>query len=740
MNVLISAAEASSDQHAALILKALKKKVPGLKAFGVGGKRLEEAGLEIVVSSETLLAMGFSEILSRLPKIFLGLRRITQIARQRKPDFAILVDYPGFHFRLAKRLKRMGVKVFYFIPPKVWVWRENRVRFLKLYFDHLFCIFPFEIPFYSERGVAATYVGNPVVESLSDQALKGPGTSHDGVRQLALLPGSRPSEIHYHLPLFLSGAIRMMQTGPFKSLKVCIPCASTIRQEMLVQQIDLWKKSLSSQDEEVLKDMEIELTQERSQSVLAKSDLGLIKSGTSTLEAAFFGLPHVIAFKTSRLSHFIFDYLIRYRGPIGLSNLLAMRTSSDRLYFQELLGKEVTPERLAEELLNLAPSSKSKRLIRNMEGIQNVRKSLLQEEKPSERMANQLLEVLRALEGDSKRVAQYLAKKPPREVKYSGTLTKLLSFIWSTLNWFNHGVNRLRKKARGNRSYKVVSVGNLQAGGAGKTPLVLKIAEEAIQKGLSVAILLRGYRGAAEKTGELIFPYQANVSAFEVGDEAALIHQILPQVWLGVGKNRRKNLDELLVKTNRKLDLIILDDGFQNYQLEKDVEILALTQLDTSETVFRDHWAQAKYADLIVWTKGKNTKRQLNHPREIEAQYRLNFGKFPRSEKVILVTGIGMGKALCRELCENKVNIWKHYCFDDHHFYQAHEINALIREGITSGSEIWLTFKDWVKWKEILKVSKQPRMIQIIEFTVEFVHPKQAHKIWDEVVWSEQSV
>ena len=165
MRVLISAAEISSDAHGAKLLDALKRIEPGLEdVFGIGGARLQKAGLRSILDSRQLLAMGFTEVLGVIPRAWRALGEIEKAARASKPDVAVLIDYPDFHFRLARRLKRLGIPVVYYITPKVWAWRRGRVRLLRDLFARVLTILPFEAEFYEREGLAVTYVGNPLLD------------------------------------------------------------------------------------------------------------------------------------------------------------------------------------------------------------------------------------------------------------------------------------------------------------------------------------------------------------------------------------------------------------------------------------------------------------------------------------------------------------------------------------------------------------------------------------------------
>jgi lipid-A-disaccharide synthase len=168
VKILISAAETSSDIHGAELLRALQGQfAPGqIEAWGIGGPRLQAQGLRSLVDARSLLSMGFFELFGRLPKILGALGTIADAAARDRPDLAVVMDYPDFHFRLAKRLKKLGIPVVYYIPPKVWAWRQGRVKVLRERFVEVLSILPFEEDFFREHKVVAKYVGNPLVDEL----------------------------------------------------------------------------------------------------------------------------------------------------------------------------------------------------------------------------------------------------------------------------------------------------------------------------------------------------------------------------------------------------------------------------------------------------------------------------------------------------------------------------------------------------------------------------------------------
>jgi lipid-A-disaccharide synthase len=404
MKILISAAETSSDVHAAELLHALRSQCEArgevLEAFGIGGPKLKQAGLEQLVDAKDLLSMGFLEVASRLPKILESLSRIEKASFERKPDVVVVVDYPDFHFRLAKRLKKQNVPVVYYIPPKVWAWRKGRVRFLRKFFSKVLCIFPFEEKFYQTENVPVKYVGNPLLDELPIGSSRADARSKLGLGEtekvLSVLAGSRPAELKRHLELFLDGAqataIKLLACGVLKSgqrLKVLLPFPETSDLASLQERVRAWEciqKHLM---------IHIRVSQGDSAWTMLAADAGLIKSGTSTLEAAILQCPHLIVFKPNAITTFLVRKIIGYWGPIGLSNLVAGATV-EPFPIPEITSADVTPQLLSNLLTELFQETELLKRVREV--CKNVKAAMLQGQEgksPSQSAASEVLEVAR---------------------------------------------------------------------------------------------------------------------------------------------------------------------------------------------------------------------------------------------------------------------------------------------------------------------------------------------------------
>src|ERR1700693_5186327 len=215
--ILISAGEASGDLHAGRLAAALRERT-GAVLFGLGGPHMREAGVELVAESREVSVLGITEIFHRLPHLRRVFRKLLDETQRRRPALAILVDFPGFHLRLARRLKARGVPNIYFITPQFWAWRPWRARLVRRRFALALCIFPFEVEFFRKEGVNAEFIGHPLVGAVRpamDRAEFAARWGLDATRPiLTLLPGSRPREVAQHLPVLLEACKRIASGRP----------------------------------------------------------------------------------------------------------------------------------------------------------------------------------------------------------------------------------------------------------------------------------------------------------------------------------------------------------------------------------------------------------------------------------------------------------------------------------------------------------------------------------------------
>jgi lipid-A-disaccharide synthase len=372
--LLIVAGEASADLHAARVLQELQRLRPGLRAFGVGGPRLREAGLEALWPAEEISVMGFAEVLPRLPRILSILSGLGRAAAQRRPKAALLVDLPDFNLRLAARLKRLGIPVVYYVSPTIWAWRRGRARKIARVVDRMLCILPFEPKAYEGTGVRATFVGHPFAE----RPLPAPPADYraglglaPGRTTVALVPGSRRSELDRLFPPMLEAAERIRERHP--DVQFVVPVAPTLSRDEV-------GRHLASHAT-----LDVTLVEGQTDAAVGASDAALVKSGTSTLEAGLMLRPMVVVYKLSWLSYLIARLLVRLSW-FSLVNLLA-----GRRVVPELLQAEASAARMAAELEAVLAEGPAREA--QLAGLREVRAALGTPGAP-ERVAHEVAEVL----------------------------------------------------------------------------------------------------------------------------------------------------------------------------------------------------------------------------------------------------------------------------------------------------------------------------------------------------------
>ncbi len=326
---LIVAGEASGDRHAARLVAALKS-IGSCRLSGVAGPGLEAAGVEPLAPMADLAVVGFTGVLARLPVIFRAYRRLLAAAARSRPHAAVLVDSPGFNFRLGPALKRRGVPIFYYIAPQVWAWHGARAAQMARWVDRLAVVFPFEEPLFRAAGVAARYVGHPLLEDLAPEVdavvlRRELGMAESGAVLLGLLPGSRPEELRAHAPVLIAAARLLQSSRPHLTAVLALAPG-------LEADASLARAAAASG---------IRLARGRTHAIQAFADCCAVTSGTATLETALFGTPLAVVYRTSRLNWAIARRVVKV-AHVGLPNIVAGGEVAP-----ELLQNALTPERLA---------------------------------------------------------------------------------------------------------------------------------------------------------------------------------------------------------------------------------------------------------------------------------------------------------------------------------------------------------------------------------------------------------
>ncbi len=335
--ILMVAGEASADRYGAALVRRLQA-MHGSEAvyfYGTGGDEMQKAGVHLLCHVRDLAHIGVREALSAFQTYYKTYKLLVNASIQNPPDVVVLLDFPDFNLRLAKKMKRLGIKVIYYISPQVWAWRSGRVRTIREYVDRMLVILPFEEAYYRKRGVDAEFVGHPLLEDFHpnrdrEALLKELGL--DPARKtIALLAGSRHKEIGHILPTLLQASQRLLRDIPAQFI---ISAAPTVDLEYIQSVI----RDVLCDDPQ--KDL-FRIATRDSRDILANSDFAFVKSGTSSLEAALAGVPFLIAYKISALSWGVGSLLIRCPMK-GLVNLLAQE-----LIVPELFQAKATPEALA---------------------------------------------------------------------------------------------------------------------------------------------------------------------------------------------------------------------------------------------------------------------------------------------------------------------------------------------------------------------------------------------------------
>ncbi|MDF7807726.1 lipid-A-disaccharide synthase [Pontiellaceae bacterium B12219] len=367
-SILIVAGEISGDLHAAGVVREFKKKSPGTEFWGIGGDHLAEQGVELLQHTDRMGVMGIGEVLKQY-SFFKGvLKQICAEVDRRKPDAALLVDYPGFNMRLAAELKKRGVKVYYYISPKVWAWNKKRIPKMAKVIDRLMVIFPFEVDLFKGSGLKVDFVGNPLVEQIDDfLSSDWKSLPWQSDRLIALLPGSRKQEIERILPAILSAAKLLEKTFPDASFIIASPN-------------DRIKKLVEEKIFQCLeKPARLDVVCGEAREVMRQAQAAMVASGTATLETALIGTPHILVYKTSAFTYWFAKSVVKI-SHIGLVNIIAGRTVCP-----ELIQDAATAEALATETGKLMADTPEQRAM--LAGYAEVRQ-LLGAKKAAENVAS----------------------------------------------------------------------------------------------------------------------------------------------------------------------------------------------------------------------------------------------------------------------------------------------------------------------------------------------------------------
>lgn len=336
--VMVVAGEESGDAHAARLIQAINQinEAP-VEFFGLGGETMRKAGVELLVDARQLASIGPFETIPKLLNYYRCFRSLIHAAKARKPDLIILVDFAEFNLLLAGRLKKLGFKILYYISPQVWAWRKGRIKKIRQCVDKMVVILPFEKDFYRAHGVDVEYFGHPSVADLSvvDRGrFCAEFRLDERAKNVSLLPGSRRREVAFILPQML-GAAALMNSKI--KINVLIAKANGLDDTMFT---DIIRRSDSES-------LTLKIVEGRTRELLAVSDLALVKSGTSTLEALLTETPFIVVYRISWLSWLVGQLLIE-TPYYGLANLVA----GERVV-PELLQSDASPQNIARHALEI---------------------------------------------------------------------------------------------------------------------------------------------------------------------------------------------------------------------------------------------------------------------------------------------------------------------------------------------------------------------------------------------------
>ena len=332
MKIMLSAGEVSGDLHGASIAAAIHELSPETELIGFGGKQMQAAGVRLNADMADYSVMGVWEVILNLRRIMRLLNHLTNVMKEERPDLLVLIDYPDFNWRLAKRAKKLGIPVFSYIPPSAWAWRKGRAKSCTALADEFVAIFPFETKVYEDAGANISFVGNPLVDkvrpSMSDEEAK----AYFGIKAdeypVLLMPGSRRQEIELLFPAMLEAAKRIKEVK--KDTVFYLPVAQSMAQE------DMEKMAEKA-------GVDIRFTHDHTYDLMAQAEFSLATSGTVVLEAALMGLPCIVLYRLSPVSYFFGKLLVHVRF-FSLPNILLGEEIQP-----ELLQDEVNPERILKE-------------------------------------------------------------------------------------------------------------------------------------------------------------------------------------------------------------------------------------------------------------------------------------------------------------------------------------------------------------------------------------------------------
>jgi len=342
------AGEASGDMHGAGVVRELKRRDGGIEVYGIGGDTMRAAGMEIIYHIAGLSFMGFLEVVRNLRSVRRVEKTMEAILQSRRPDVVVLIDYPGFNLRFARRAKAHGIPVLYYISPQVWAWHRSRVKRMKGVVDRMKVVFPFEVDLYRQEGIDVEFVGHPLAERIGSSVSRAEFCRAHGFREdgriVGLFPGSREQEIRNIFPVMIRTAANLVRDP---GVQVGVGVAANLGPAIL-------RKYLRA-------DAPVTLVEHATYDLMCHADAAIVTSGTATLETGWFGTPMAVVYRTSAATFFIGKLLVKVPW-IGLVNIVA--------------GKKVVPEFVQHDLTADRLGEAMRRILGDHDFAQNMKAEL----------------------------------------------------------------------------------------------------------------------------------------------------------------------------------------------------------------------------------------------------------------------------------------------------------------------------------------------------------------------------
>lgn len=343
-SVLITSGESSGELYGSMLARELKKNWQDIRIFGIGGKRMQEAGVEVF--AEYSSAIGLVEALSVYKEVKKTLATTIELMERERPEVVVLIDYPDFNFRVGLKAKELGLKVLYYVSPQIWAWRGGRINTMKKFIDQAAVLLPFEEQIYADAGIPCEFVGHPIMEEMSShtrdraQARLEMGLDPSG-QLIALLPGSRPTELRMLLPVILDSVRLMKKRHPQMSYVLSV--APNIKREDYKELLDPFEsEGVAITDKNVLL-------------IYSAADAAIVASGTAALQGVFRGTPLVVIYKASLITYILLKMILNIRYA-NLANIIL-----DQEAVPELLQGDATAENIVDVVTGLLEDSEGNR-------------------------------------------------------------------------------------------------------------------------------------------------------------------------------------------------------------------------------------------------------------------------------------------------------------------------------------------------------------------------------------------